>query len=173
MLSEKPWYIEAVELAEMPFSQAAVAWLATRMAHISGKTFHEYKLNIRTLSAFFGETKPADITADQIREYQATRSARCGPSGVNHECSVLQQLLKRIGRWDNIAPNYEQLPLSKKKRGRALSPEEKERLFGTAATNPNWEAAFLFALISVNTTAGPKETATLRLKDVDLERRVC
>lgn len=85
---------------------------------------------------------------------------------------MLQQLLKRIGRWDNIAPNYKQLPLSKKKRGRALSPEEKERLFGTAATNPNWEAAFLFALISVNTTAGPKETATLRLKDVDLERRV-
>src|SRR5205814_2872796 len=41
-----------------------------------------------------------------------------------------------------------------------------------SATNPNWEAAFLFALISVNTTAGPKETSTLRLKDIDLDQRL-
>jgi integrase len=40
-----------------------------------------------------------------------------------------------------------------------------------SATNAHWEAAFIFATISVNTSAGPKEVRTLRLKDIDLERR--
>ena len=82
---------------------------------------------------------------------------------------LLCQIRKRI----NIPlKDYQALPLPKKKRGRALAPEEKDRLFKLSATNPNWEAAFLFGLISVNTSAGPKETATLRLKDIDLERRL-
>ena len=46
MQSEQPWYIEAAELAEMPFPQAAEAWLASRTPYISTKTFHEYQLNI-------------------------------------------------------------------------------------------------------------------------------
>jgi len=114
------------------------------------------------LGAFFGEMRVQEITGDQIRAYQQMRLEKCGPSGINHECSVLQQVLKRIGRWAEIAHNYQALPLSKEKRGRALEAEEKERLFRLSATNPKWEAAFLFAIISVNTTAGPKETATLR-----------
>jgi integrase len=40
-----------------------------------------------------------------------------------------------------------------------------------ASSNPNWEAAYLFAVISVNTTAGPKEVASLRIKDIDWERQ--
>src|ERR1700730_1149304 len=97
---------------------------------------------------------------------------QCGPSGINHEGSVMQQLLKRVGRWDEIGRDYEALPLSQEGCGRTLTDHEKQRLFQTASANPNWEAAFLFAMISINTTAGPKETATLRLKDVDLTTRV-
>jgi integrase len=160
------------QIGQMCFPLAAEAWLATRTDRISGKTFHEYELNIRTLSKFFGQTKLDEITADQIWDYQAMRREQCGPPSINHECSVLQQMLKRVGRWADIAPRYEALPLSKKQRGRALAPEEKERLFRVSAANPNWEAAFLFAMISVNTSTGPKETATLRLKDIDIERRV-
>jgi integrase len=160
------------DIAQLLFPEAAEVWLVTRTSYICGKTYHEYELNIRTLSEFFGQTKLADITADQIRAYQTMRHERCGPSTINHECSVLQQMLKRAGRWSNIGPNYEPLPLSKKKRGRALAPEEKERLFRLSATNVNWEAAFLFATISVNTSAGPKEIKTLRLKDIDFEQRL-
>lgn len=172
MRSEEPWYIEAAELAGMPFHQAAEAWLASRTPYISTKTFHEYQLNIVTLSKFFGEMTPRQISADQIRMYQRMRlSQQCGPSGINHEGSVLQQLLKRIGRWDEIGPDYEPLPLPKEPRGRVLTDEEKQKLFRVAKTNANWEAAFLFAMLSINTTMGPKETLTLRLKDVDLTAR--
>lgn len=164
--------VPTVALTQLPFALAAAAWLETRRSYISAKTFHEYEMNIRTLSAFFGEMRLQEISPDQIRAYQRMRQAKCGPFSINHECSVLQQMLKRIGHWQNIASNYQALPLPKEKRGRALRDEQKDRLFRMASENPNWEAAFLFALISVNTTAGPKETATLRLKDIDLERRL-
>ncbi len=164
--------LPTVALTQLPFPLAGAAWLETRRAYISPKTFHEYQMNIRTLAAFFGEMRLQEISADQIRAFQQMRRAKCGAFTINHECSVLQQMLKRIGRWTEIAPNYQALPLPKERRGRALQDEQKEHLFRIAAMNPNWEAAFLFALISVNTTAGPKETATLRLKDIDLERRV-
>jgi integrase len=161
------------DIGQMLFPLAAEIWLATRIPYISGKTLHEYELNIRTLSPFFSATKLGEITSDQIRAYQQKRrEALCGPSGINHECSVLQQMLKRIGRWADIEHDYQALPLPKSGRGRALEPEEKERLFKLSETNPNWEAAFLFALILVNTTAGPKESATLRLKDIDLAERL-
>ena len=168
MQDEQPWYI-AAELAQLPFPQAAKAWLETRRAYISAKTFHEYEINIKMLSTFFGEMRLPEIDGDQVRAYQRMHQAQCGPFGINHECGLLCQIRKRI----NIPlKDYQPLPLPKRKRGRALAPEEKDRLFKLSATNPNWEAAFLFATISVNTSAGPKETATLRLKDIDLERRL-
>ena len=156
----------------MPFRQAAETWLASRTPYISKKTLHEYQMNIVTLSKFFGEVALKEITAEQIRQYQKMRLEQCGPSGINHEGSVLQQLLKRVGRWDEIGRDYQALPLPKEKRGRVLTDAEKQNLFRIAKTNPNWEATFLFAMISINTTAGPKETATLRLKDVDLAARL-
>jgi hypothetical protein len=128
-------------------------------------------MNIRTLSAFFGQTKVGDISADQIRSYQQMRTQQCGPSGINHECSVLQQMLKRVGLWEGIRANYEPIPLPKESRGRALSPEERTKLFEAAQKSSNWEAAFLFAMLSINTTAEPKEIATLRMKDIDVADR--
>lgn len=171
MQSEKnPWYIETTELAEMLFPEAGEIWLASRTPYISPKTFHEYELNLRTLGRAFGETKLREISADQIRAYQAMRtSQKCGPSGVNHECSVLQQMLKRIGKWHEIEPQYQALRLVDRGPGRVLSPEERTRLFRVSARKENWEGAFLFAVLSINTSAGPKEILTLRLQDVDIE----
>jgi integrase len=160
------------DIAPMLFPEAAETWLETRRAYLSPKTFHEYELNIKPLGAFFAEIRLQEISGDQIRAYQQMRRETCGPFAINHECCLLQQMLKRIGRWPEIAHTYQPLPLPKERRGRALAPEEKHRLFEASASDPHWEAAFLFATISVNTSAGPKETATLRLKDIDLERRL-
>jgi hypothetical protein len=63
----------------LPFPEAAETWLETRRAYISAKTFHEYTLNIKTLSAFFGEMRLQEISADQIRAYQNMRGETCGP----------------------------------------------------------------------------------------------
>lgn len=162
--------LRTIALTQLGFKEAAEAWLETRRPYLAAKTQHEYKLNIRTLTAFFGECRLSEITADQIRAYQRMRMTQCGPFAINHECSVLQQMLKRIGRWPELVLDYQPLPLPKEKRGRVLADQEKIRLFAAAASSPNWEAAFLFGMISINTTSGPKETASLRLKDIDLER---
>lgn len=156
-------------LTQLPFVSACEAWLESRRPYISAKTYNEYKLNIRTLGAFFGELRLQEIDADLVRAYQRARRLKCGPHAINHECGVLNQIRKRIGL---PLEDYQPLPLPKEERGRALSDGERERLLRVAQSNPNWEAAYLAAGISVNTTTGPKETATLRLKDIDLERRV-
>lgn len=158
--------LRVIALTQVPFAVAALAWLETRKPYLTSKTLHEYELNIKTLGKFFGEMRLQEITGDQIRAYQRMRMAQCGPFAINHECSVLQQMLKRIGRWAEI--DYQPLKLPKARVGRALTDEQYERLFAAAQSNPNWEAAYLFARISVNTTAGPKEVATLHLKDIDL-----
>jgi len=156
-------------IASLLFRDAADAWLDSRRPFISKKTAHEYALNIKTLSAFFGEMRLQEITADQVRAYQKMRMTQCGPFSINHECCVLSQMRKRIGQ---PLEDYQPLPLPKEKRGRALRDEEKQKLFKVAASDPNWLACCCFARISANTTAGPKECMTLRLKDVDIERRI-
>jgi integrase len=156
-------------LTQLPFSSACEAWLESRRPYISQKTHHEYQLNIRTLSAFFGELRLQEIDGDLLRKYQRMRQAKCGPFAINHECGLVCLIRKRIGL---PVEDYQPLPLPKEIRGRALSDAERARLLRVAKSNPNWEAAFLATGISVNTSAGPKETATLRLKDIDLERDV-
>ena len=169
---EQPWYVDSAELKDMPFPQAAEVWLATKTPYISTKTFHEYELNIRTLSNFFPSIKLKEIGADQIRAFQKYRGEQCGPFSVNHECSVLQQMLKRVGLWHFVSHHYEPLPLPKESVGRVLTAEERIKLFEAAQSDPNLEAALLFAMLAVNTSGGPKEISTLRLRDVDLENRI-
>ncbi len=164
--------MRTLQLGQLVFKSAADGWLETRKPYLSPKTIHEYELNIKTLSAFFGEVRLPEITADMLRAYQRMRLTQCGPFAINHECSVLQQMLKRIGKWPEIAPDYQPLPLPKEKRGRALRDEERAKLLRVANSRESWKAAYLFAVISVNTSAGPKETMTLRLKDIDLAERI-
>ncbi len=49
----------------MLFPDAAEVWLATRTPYISAKTFHEYELNIRTLSKFFGDEASRTLGRDR------------------------------------------------------------------------------------------------------------
>lgn len=156
-------------LTQLPFTEACEGWLESKRPYISAKTYHEYKLNIKTLGSFFGELRLQEIDGDLVRAYQRMRMQKCGAFAINHECGVLCQMRKRIGM---PLTDYRPLPMPKEQRGKALSDEERERLLRVAASNPNWQAAYLFACISVNTSAGPKETATLRLKDIDLDRNV-
>ena len=156
-------------LTQLPFTEACEGWLETRKPYISAKTHHEYSLNIKTLGAFFGELRLPEIDGDLLRAYQKMRQQKCGAFSINHECGVLLQIRKRIGL---PLEDYQPLPLPKTERGKVLSDEQRTRLLRLAQSNPNWEAAYLFAVIAVNTSAGPKEAATLRLKDVDLERAV-
>jgi integrase len=159
------------DLAKMPFQKAAEGWLETRRPFLSPRTVKDYEEYIRTLTKFFSEVKLPDITPDLIRAYQRMRRATAGGHKINQECGCLAQMLKRIGRWRDISDDYQPLPVPKESPGRALSEQEYERLFRNAASKPEWEMAYLFAVISVNTSAGPKEVWTLRLQDVSLQDR--
>jgi integrase len=167
LFSGRPQTVPTPALTQLPFTSAAQAWLESRRAYLSAKTYHEYELSIHTLSKFFGELRLPEIDGDLVRSYQRMRKGRIGDGAfaINHECGILLQMRKRIGL---PLADYQPLPLPKQERGRALSDEQRSRLLRVAHANPNWEAAYLFAVISVNTSAGPKETSTLRLKDVDL-----
>jgi integrase len=154
-------------LTQLPFAKACEAWLESRRSYISAKTYYEYSLNIKTLKAFFGELRLPEIDGDLVRAYQRMRQQKCGAFAINHECNLLCQIRKRIGM---PLTDYQPLPLPKEVRGRALSEEERLRLFRIAASNPQWQAVYLAGLISINTSAGPKETMTLRMKDIDLVR---
>lgn len=169
-------FMRTQTLVQSLFREAAQAWLESRKPYISEKTHHEYLLNIHTLSLekHFGLLRLGEITADDIRKYQRARKQEgCGPSGVNHETCVIQQMLKRVGLWPRIAADFQPLPLPKEKPGRIINEQEKQRLLRIASTNPDWEAAYLFAVISSNTGIGPKECATLKLSSssIDLEGR--
>jgi integrase len=162
--------VPTAALTQLLFPQAAKAWLDSRRPFLAKKTLYEYSLNLRTLSAFFGELRLQEIDGDLVRAFQRMRQQQnCGPSAINHELNLVCQMRERIGI---PLADYQPINLPKEERGRALSHEERERLFRIAQSNPNWEAAYLFAVISVNTSAGPKETCTLRFMDVDLSREV-
>lgn len=156
-------------LTQMPFTEACEAWLESRRPYLSEKTHHEYALNIKTLSKFFGEMKLTEIDSDMIRSYQRMRMTQCGAPSINHECGVLQQALKRIGRWGEI--DYQPLKLSKNKRGRAITNDERQKLWRIMGLHPNWDAARLCATISINTTASPGEAYKIKHRDIDLAGR--
>lgn len=163
--------LQTPALTQLPFAAAAKAWLESRRAYISARTFKDYTQYIGTLGAYFLEMRLTEIGCDQIRLYQRMRMARAGPARINQECGALQQMLKRIGRWPELAHDYQALPVKKESPGRALSAIERSLLFRAAASNLRWEMAYLYAVISVNTSAGPKEVFTLRLQDIDLRER--
>jgi integrase len=157
------------DLAHLPFAEAAMAWLQSRALFISPRTETDYANYIKMLTGFFRKRTLAEINADDIRAYQRMRMSRAGGSAINHECSVLQQLLKRIGRWPEIGAQYQPLPLPKESPHRALTPAEEERLYRVGARHPEWDVAYCAAVISINTTAGPGEIRHVRLKDVQMD----
>lgn len=164
--------VQTPALTQLPFADAAKAWLETRRAYLSLRTFSDYAQYITTLDIYFHDIRLQEITPDQIRAYQRMRMTRAGASRINQECCCLQQMLKRIGRWEYFVHDYQPLPKRRESPGRALSPNERARLFDTARRYIGWEMAYLFALISVNTTAGPKEAWTLRHQDIDLVNKL-
>ena len=158
-----------VDLGFCAIRQAGPVWLETRRPYLHATTFRDYQKHIRMLASFFGLTKLREITGDDIREYQRWRLARAQGSAINKECSVLQQMLKRIGRWAAIAADFQIVPLPRETSGRAITDDEEQVFFRHALGNRNWCVAAWVSLISVNTSCGSGEILNLRLRDLDLD----
>lgn len=170
-VAEESAVMRTATLTQSCFSDAARAWLETRRPYLAEITFKGYGEHIKTLEKFFGELSLLTIDADHVRAYQRMRMVRAGGSIINRECSVLQQMLKRIGRWKEIADNYQPLPLPKESPHRALTPLEEDRIYRIGASNPAWEVAYCCFVLSVNSTAHFSELRHIRLRDIDKDER--
>jgi integrase len=154
-------------LAKMPLREAGIAWLDSRRQFLGSRTQKDYTFNIETLVKFFGNIRLEKLAnPDLIRAYQIERGKTVGGSSLNHEMSVLQQLLKHIRRWHEVAPFYTPVPMPRESPGRAMTPDEERKLFEIGTLNPRWAVACWLGILSANTAAGPAEMCGLRIADV-------
>ena len=152
----------------MMLKQAFELWRESRRGFISPRTYLDYGNSKKPLLKFFGNIPLNAITAGQIRQYQTWRLRSCGYACINHECSILQQMLKRVRLWAKIADDYQPIPIPRVGPGKALSEEEEARWFAAAAIKPSWRVAYLASLLSINTSCGPGEIMSLKLENVRL-----
>ncbi len=85
---------------------------------------------------------------------------------------VLSRVLKSCGRWRALADHVRNLPDRQHPVGRALTAEERKRLFQAAASSPEWEHVYCAAVVAANTSMRPVEVKHLRRCDVDLVKRL-
>jgi integrase len=158
------------KLAKAPLYEATMAWLETRKPFVDPRTVLGYTHYLSNLTKFFGNI-PLEKLAnpDLLRAYQLERSKRCCAGTVNKELSLVQQLLKRIRKWNEVSPYYDPLPLSGESPGRAMTPDEERRLLEAGSTNPNWAPVYNLTILSMNTAGGPDELMGLRFRDVYTE----
>ena len=88
------------------------------------------------------------------------------------DVGVLSRVLKSCGRWRALADHVKNLPERQRPVGRALTPEERKRLFDAAASNAEWEHVYCAAVVAANTSMRPVEVKHLRRCDVDLVKRL-
>jgi hypothetical protein len=81
-------------------------------------------------------------------------------------------VLKFCGRWRALADHVKNLPERQRPIGRALTSEERRRLFDVAASNPEWEHVYCAAIVAANTSMRPVEVKHIRRCDVDLVKRL-
>ena len=125
------------ELTKVHFMEAADRWLESRKLFLSART--HFKLT--------------EIASDLLRAYQQMQRDSVNGRKINQELGCLVQMLKRIGRWQDLAADYQPLKVDRRSPGRALSEAEYERLTRHAMSRPEWEGAYLFMIPDSGHTA--------------------
>jgi integrase len=161
------------EFARRPFVEAAKAYLEARKPHVSERTIQFEVERLKPLSAFFGDRPLLRVKAEDIGSYQKRRLEQ-GVSGrtVNMEVGVLRRMLKRAKVWNTVSEDVKTFPEHAREIGRVLVPEQKRKLFETAASKPDWIVAHCAAVLAVSSTCRGVELKNLRWQDADLFNRV-
>jgi len=98
---------------------------------------------------------------------RAREQQSVGPATLNAELGILRRIMKRALLWSRVADDIR--PLKEPSSiGKALTEEDKQRLLKTAVMRPEWETAYLAAILCLNTTARGCELKGLQWSDVDL-----
>jgi integrase len=119
------------------------------------------------LRDFFSVKRLNQITADDVRAFQGHRLGQ-GKSAVtvNHEVKCLLRILKRGKLLSRIRDDVRLLPVRKEPRS-VLTEAEKQHLFETASSKPEWQVAYCAALLTANTSMRPVELRRLVWDDLD------
>jgi integrase len=155
-------------LARQPFGLAADDYVAARHLELAPASRAKEKQLLVQLRAYFAEQPLKAITAKRITDYRTWRAAqKVGPATLNAELGILRRMMKRAKLWarvaDDIRPLKEPTTI-----GRALTEEDQQRLLKTAVMKPEWETAYLAAILCLNTTARGCELKGLQWSDIDL-----
>jgi len=170
-----------VNFARLTFPDAAQRWMMLRAQSLSLKPrTHEITFEyLNALNRFFEALRLCDIAPGHVRAYQLARLHNsiliqgqeknpwrhaAGPSLVNHEISVLAQMLSHCRIWQRLQPFYFPLPVKNWSPRAILSEQDEERLFSLAAHHCDAELAYWVAVVTNNTTASGLELRGLRIK---------
>ena len=158
----------STSLARQPFGVAADDYVAARHLELAPASRAKEKQLLVQLRAYFKDAPLKSITVKRITDYRTWRAAQSvGPATLNAELGILRRMLKRAKLWARVADDIR--PLKEPSTiGRALTEEDKQRLLRTAVTRPEWETAYLAAILCLNTTARGCELKGLQWSDVDL-----
>ena len=175
----------STSLARQPFGQAADDYMTARKLELATASQAKEKQLLVQLRAYFKQEPLKAITAKRITEYRTWRSSQtrdvkagesvrqvlcAGPATLNAELGILRRILKRAKLWARVADDIK--PLREPSTiGRALTEDDKQRLLKTAVMRPEWETAYLAAILCLNTTARGCELKGLQWSDVDLFSR--
>jgi site-specific recombinase XerD len=157
----------------LPFSEAADIWLEEKKLHIKKpRTLEAYTLYISNLKKNLGQVQLSQIHIGHVLTYQQLRKAqKACASYVNHETNTLAQILKRADLWDLVEKHYKPLPTGNWTPPKVLTPEEEDRFFRVAASNPDWSVAYWAVSVTNNTSAVGTELRNLQLKHVFLDQK--
>jgi integrase len=175
----------STSLARQPFGLAADDYVTARKLELAPASQAKEKQLLVQLRDYFKQEPLKAITAKRITEYRAWRASQtkevkagdtvlqvscAGPATLNAELGILRRILKRAKLWARVADDIR--PLKEPSSiGKALTEDDKKRLLKMAAMRPEWETAYLAAIICLNTTARGCELKGLQWSDVDLFER--
>jgi len=169
--SEGKLTANSTALARLPFGQAADDYVSARKLELAPASQAKEKQLLVQLRAYLKQEPLKAITAKRITDYRTWRAEQgVGPATLNAELGILRRVMKRARLWARVADDIR--PLKEPNTiGRALTEEDKQRLLKTAVMRPEWETAYLAAILCLNTTARGCELKALQWSDVDLFAR--
>jgi hypothetical protein len=105
------------EFSRLAFSVAVERYLKERSITAIKATVGQEATHFKTIAAFLGAKRLNQITADDIRQYQARRLAQGRhPNTVNHEVKALLRLLKRCKLASRLRDDVRLLPVRREPR---------------------------------------------------------
>jgi integrase len=159
------------ETAKLPVADAGIADFSSRSAEVSPSTVRLETDAWKQVKRHLADSRLGSITLATLADYTKKRKAEgIGNRTINIEVGVLRRVLKKYKLWARPAEDYRKLP-EPTDIGRALSPEQKLKLFETANSRKEWELVCGVSHVTANTTPGGIELRNVRIGDIEIRNR--